>query len=351
MAGGGLRRRGIILGGAGAAAAAGLGAWAWLNAHKKPPVVTTPPPPPPAVPIEPEVAPVLTPEPELPLSSVRPQLIANPLEWESPQAALVRGAGLPWRKTILQESVTPERWLAVRALTEPGFGARSGAGVLVSDAVLRAHIGERPLKDGPVVFAVRGARPPRPSNGFAQEYSLAIIPPDHLNFCCTIGVWDPINQEVSAYAASTVPNRTAIVSSALGVQPANMLLPGIFDYTPGSHSNYKKYGFDFAIVGALRQNGVGGGAGALPALRATTPTGMQGASVDKTMDDNIHCAETPLLEPFDRFSSEGCMVVAGRYTPEEGHSGPWARFLRDARFQDRSQVTVILVNSTALPVG
>jgi hypothetical protein len=85
-------------------------------------------------------------------------------------------------------------------------------------------------------------------------------------------------------------------------------------------------------------------------LRATTPQGMQGASVSTTTDDNIHCAETPLLEPYDRFSSEGCLVVAGRYTPQEGHTGPWARFLKDAKFKGRSKVTVILANSTQLPV-
>jgi hypothetical protein len=129
-----------------------------------------------------------------------------------------------------------------------------------------------------------------------------------------------------------------------------MLLPGVFDYVPGPHSNYKKYGFPFSIIGALRQNGPSGGAGSLKVLRATTPQGMQGASVSTTTDDNIHCAETPLLEPYDRFSSEGCLVVAGRYTPQEGHTGPWARFLKDGKFKGRSKVTVILANSTQLPV-
>lgn len=348
-----MNRRWMILGGTGLSLAAGLGIWAWFSRSKTNDGKLPTPEPTPAQP---------TPEPAKALpksevaktgpakSSIREGLIKDPTVRESPEAAIARGTGLAWRKPQLAEVVTPDKWLAVRPLSEPGFAARAGAGVDITDAVLRELVGDKELAPGPVVFAIRGAVSDRPSNPFASGHRLSIVPPDHLNFCCTIGVWDPETKQLSTYAASTVPNRTAIISSALGVQAANMLLPGVFDYVPGSHSNYKKYGFPFSIIGALRQNGAGGGAGALKVLRATTPMGMQGASVSTTTDDNIHCAETPLLEPYDRFSSEGCMVVAGRYTPQEGHTGPWARFLKDAKFKGRSKVTVILANSTQLPV-
>ncbi|MCE2892125.1 MAG: hypothetical protein ACK5XZ_03070 [Hyphomonadaceae bacterium] len=348
-----MNRRWMILGGTGLSLAAGLGIWTWFSRSKTNDGKLPTPEPTPAQP---------TPEPAKALpksevaktgpakSSIREGLIKDPTVRESPEAAIARGTGLAWRKPQLAEVVTPDKWLAVRPLSEPGFAARAGAGVDITDAVLRELVGDKELAPGPVVFAIRGAVSDRPSNPFASGHRLSIVPPDHLNFCCTIGVWDPETKQLSTYAASTVPNRTAIVSSALGVQAANMLLPGVFDYVPGSHSNYKKYGFPFSIIGALRQNGAGGGAGALKVLRATTPMGMQGASVSTTTDDNIHCAETPLLEPYDRFSSEGCMVVAGRYTPQEGHTGPWARFLKDAKFKGRSKVTVILANSTQLPV-
>ncbi|MFN9612287.1 MAG: hypothetical protein ACK569_07310 [Hyphomonadaceae bacterium] len=348
-----MNRRWMILGGTGLSLAAGLGIWTWFSRSKTNDGKLPTPEPTPAQP---------TPEPAKALpksevaktgpakSSIREGLIKDPTVRESPEAAIARGTGLDWRKPQLAEVVTPDKWLAVRPLSEPGFAARAGAGVDITDAVLRELVGDKELAPGPVVFAIRGAVSDRPSNPFASGHRLSIVPPDHLNFCCTIGVWDPETKQLSTYAASTVPNRTAIVSSALGVQAANMLLPGVFDYVPGSHSNYKKYGFPFSIIGALRQNGAGGGAGALKVLRATTPMGMQGASVSTTTDDNIHCAETPLLEPYDRFSSEGCMVVAGRYTPQEGHTGPWARFLKDAKFKGRSKVTVILANSTQLPV-
>ncbi len=348
-----MNRRWMILGGTGLSLAAGLGIWTWFSRSKTNDGKLPTPEPTPAQP---------TPEPAKALpksevaktgpakSSIREGLIKDPTVRESPEAAIARGTGLAWRKPQLAEVVTPDKWLAVRPLSEPGFAARAGAGVDITDAVLRELVGDKELAPGPVVFAIRGAVSDRPSNPFASGHRLSIVSPDHLNFCCTIGVWDPETKQLSTYAASTVPNRTAIVSSALGVQAANMLLPGVFDYVPGSHSNYKKYGFPFSIIGALRQNGAGGGAGALKVLRATTPMGMQGASVSTTTDDNIHCAETPLLEPYDRFSSEGCMVVAGRYTPQEGHTGPWARFLKDAKFKGRSKVTVILANSTQLPV-
>lgn len=348
-----MNRRWMILGGTGLSLAAGLGIWAWFSRSKTNDGKLPTPEPTPAQP---------TPEPAKALpksevaktgpakSSIREGLIKDPTVRESPEAAIARGTGLAWRKPQLAEVVTPDKWLAVRPLSEPGFAARAGAGVDITDAVLRELVGDKELAPGPVVFAIRGAVSDRPSNPFASGHRLSIVPPDHLNFCCTIGVWDPETKQLSTYAASTVPNRTAIISSALGVQAANMLLPGVFDYVPGSHSNYKKYGFPFSIIGALRQNGAGGGAGTLKVLRATTPMGMQGASVSTTTDDNIHCAETPLLEPYDRFSSEGCMVVAGRYTPQEGHTGPWARFLKDAKFKGRSKVTVILANSTQLPV-
>jgi hypothetical protein len=348
-----MNRRWMILGGTGLGLAAGFGIWTWFSRTKQRDDKLPAPEPTPAQPSpQPTQAP---PKPEVaksgpPKSSIREGLIKDPTVRESPEAAIARGTGLAWRKPQLAEVVTPDKWLAVQALSEPGFAARAGSGVDVTDAVLREVVGDRELAPGPVVFAIRGAASDRQANPFASGHRLTIVPPDHLNFCCTIGVWDPDTKQLSTYAASTVPNRTAIVSSALGVQAANMLLPGVFDYVPGSHSNYKKYGFPFSIIGALRQNRAGGGAGALKVLRATTPLGMQGASVSTTTDDNIHCAETPLLEPYDRFSSEGCLVVAGRYTPQEGHTGPWARFLKDAKFKGRAKVTVILVNSTQLPV-
>lgn len=348
-----MNRRWMILGGTGLGLATGFGIWTWFSRRKAALVEMPKPEPMPAAP-PPASAP---PPPKAegvkagpPKSSIREGLIKDPTVRESPEDAIARGTGLVWRKPQLAEVVTPDKWLAVRPLSEPGFAARAGTGVDVTDAVLREVVGDRELAPGPVVFAIRGAASDRQINPFASGHRLTVVPPDHLNFCCTIGIWDPETKQLSTYAASTVPNRTAIVSSALGVQAANMLLPGVFDYVPGSHSNYKKYGFPFSIIGALRQNGAGGGAGALKVLRATTPTGMQGASVSTTTDDNIHCAETPLLEPYDRFSSEGCLVVAGRYTPQEGHTGPWARFLKDGKFKGRAKVTVILANSTQLPV-
>ncbi|GBF57655.1 hypothetical protein PbB2_01324 [Candidatus Phycosocius bacilliformis] len=354
-----MNRRWLILGGSGLGLASGWGIWSWWRSAKTG-GKNQPTPDPSLADKSAADKPGTDPSTDKPStgtekkgppkSSIRSGLIKDPTIRESPEAAITRGTGLAWRKPELAEVVTPDKWLAVRPLAEPGFAARQGGGVDVTDDVLRAVVGDRDLAPGPVVYAIRGAVSDRASNPFASGHRLTIVPPDHLNFCCTIGVWDPETKQVSTYAASTVPNRTAIVSSALGVQAANMLLPGVFTYVPGSHSNYKKYGFPFSIVGALRQNGAGGGAGSLKALRATTPLGMQGASVSTTTDDNIHCAETPLLEPYDRFSSEGCMVVAGRYTPQEGHTGPWARFLKDAKFKGRAKVTVILVNSTQLPV-
>ncbi len=362
-----MNRRQWILSGVSAAVLAGV-TGCWITRKPKTlsplpppePVKPSPPPPPlPPVPAKPSEQPTKPasktepdpdPEPKKPVkkTSIRENVPKNALAIESTDAALARGTGLEWRKQKLKASVTPDKWAAVLPLTEPGFGARAGAVVTLTDEVLRAHIGERAMAKGRVIIAIRGARPSGSFNSFAASQSLTITPPDHLNFCCTIGVWDPQTKLISAYPASTVPNRTAIVSSALGVQNANMRLPGIADYVPGAHSNYKDYGFPFSIVGALRQNGAGGGAGALPVLRATSPSGMQGAREGSTTDDNVHCAETPLLEPYDRFSSEGCLVVAGRYTPNEGHTGPWAAFLKDATFKGRARVTLILVNSTQL---
>ena len=286
--------------------------------------------------------------PAMPKTSIRPNLPQYALDMESPEAAQQRGHGQDWRKRELEASVSAEKWLAVTPLSAPGFGARSGQSLVLDDGVLRRHVGEIPLEAGRVVVAIRGARPASPALDFAAVQSLTITPPDHLNFCCTLAVWDPDTARIAVYAGSTVPNRTAIVSSALGVQSANMLLPGIFTYVPGPHSNYAKYGFPFSIVGAIRQNSGSTGAGPLACLRATSPAGMQGARRDLTRDDNIHCAETPLLEPWDRFSSEGCLVVAGRYTPKEGHTGPWARFRASAATKGRAKVSVVLVNSTDL---
>lgn len=354
-----MNRRRWLKAGAGVAIVAGITGW-WLSFRKPdrsaPPTPSTPEPTPEApAPKAESVKPsdgsgdgsTVAPK-AIEKSSIREGLPKDALLMESPEAAIARGTGLPWRKSNLEAVVTPDAWLGVRPLTEFGFGAAAGTRIAVSDAILRAHLGDYLPASGPIVVAIRGARADRAYNRFADQHALTIAAPDFLNFCCTIGVWDPETGLVSAYAASTVPNRTAIVTSALGVQDANMLLPGIFDYIPGSHSNYEDYGFPFSIQGALRQNSDGGGAGSLPALRAVSPTGMTGARTDTTRDDNLHCAETPLLEPYDRYSSEGCLVVAGRYTPKEGHVGPWAAFLNDAQMADRAAVTLILANATDL---
>ncbi|MFM1976511.1 MAG: hypothetical protein RL145_1357, partial [Pseudomonadota bacterium] len=228
-----MNRRWMILGGTGLGLAAGFGIWTWFSRTKQRDDKLPAPEPTPAQPSpQPTQAP---PKPEVaksgpPKSSIREGLIKDPTVRESPEAAIARGTGLAWRKPQLAEVVTPDKWLAVQALSEPGFAARAGSGIDVTDAVLREVVGDRELAPGPVVFAIRGAASDRQANPFASGHRLTIVPPDHLNFCCTIGVWDPDTKQLSTYAASTVPNRTAIVSSALGVQAANMLLPGVFDY-------------------------------------------------------------------------------------------------------------------------
>jgi hypothetical protein len=259
---------------------------------------------------------------------VRPNTPSDPLRLETADEALDRGRGIAWRKPALAAAVTSALWRTVEPLTLPGPAA--GTQLTVSEADLTTRLARLGggTRTNLTVVAVRGARPEVAETGPHSALRLTVRPPDHHNFHCTLIVWDRTARTLSGFVGSTVPNRTAIVAAGLGVQNANMLLPGVFSYSLGSHSHYGTIGCAWGIPGAVRQNARGGERRRLACLRPTRADGFRGARTGTTTDDNIHCAETPLMEPWDRFSSEGCLTVAGRYTPEEGATGPWAGFSR-----------------------
>lgn len=283
----------------------------------------------------------------------RGRLPSDPLAIETSEAALQRGIGLSWRKPDLAAAVTPELWRSVRpaplgALLPETRDLADGTPLRVSHETLLALLGERKTGAGHVVVAVRGARPQMVASGWAEGLELTAHAPDHHNFCCTIMLWNLASKAVAAFIGSTVPNRTAVVAAGLGVKSANMLKPGLFRYSTGSHSHYGTVGCGFGIPDSLRQNPRGGPIAKAPAWRPTRSDGFASARSSTTQDDNLHCAETPLLEPWDRFSSEGCMVVAGGYLPASGPTGPWAQFQTFLASDPRATRSVWLLHAGQL---
>jgi hypothetical protein len=261
----------------------------------------------------------------------RDNLPPDPLAFETADQALQRGSGKAWRKPELKAAVTAELWKSVKpaplsALWPEGGDATPDQTLTVSHAKLSALLADQKTEPGVVVVAVRGARATSANTLWQSSIALTARAPDHHNFCCTIVLWDRSAQRVAGFIGSTVPNRTALVAAGLGVKSANMLKPGLFRYSVGGHSYYGAFGCAYGIPDALRQNARGAAAVKLPAWRPTRTDGLASARTGSTQDDNLHCAETPLLEPWDRFSSEGCMVVAGSYSPATGSTGAWAQF-------------------------
>ncbi|MGU3387850.1 peptidoglycan-binding protein [Methylobacterium sp. D53M] len=186
------------------------------------------------------------------------------------------------------------------------------------------------LSDEYLVFAgIRGAMPADPDDlAFASARRVKIGPPDYESMRCTLVQWRPGDDQVAVFAGSTVPNRRAISAARRGGAAANMVILGFHRYAKGQHKSGQPRGHQ-----AFRQ------ASFLPVWRTRDDDDYDlddsidlGANKDTFFWDNLHAAfhESPRTPGF---SSNGCQVVAGFPTTNDGsvtESGPWARFRQNA---------------------
>ena len=153
-----------------------------------------------------------------------------------------------------------------------------------------------------------------PTKSSGTSIRLKEMIPDHLNFKCVIGSANLKNKSISGFRASTVPNAVYMEVQRQGLEGCNLLPTGLHIYEVGTH------GASFAPLrrqpGALRQiNGVA-------VLRAKNNLVYTNKEHWDTMEyaphypsDNIHAAVLDVRAKPPYFSSKGCQVLPGTYSP------------------------------------
>jgi len=180
---------------------------------------------------------------------------------------------------------------------------------------------------GKIIFGLRGAR----LVGGAKRENVTSITvtdqrPDHRDFRCIIGIYDPAGRRLWAYQASTVPNAAYVFKcfseSSAGTKidklTGNILLTGCYTMTVGTH----RKGTPGEIPTVLRLSKTPTGASEAVVLRS-----LADVSYDRfdcfhrtTPANNIHPGQLS-----QGFSSAGCLTFPGRYANGQ-HTGSWADF-------------------------
>ncbi|HET7715606.1 MAG TPA: peptidoglycan-binding domain-containing protein, partial [Bauldia sp.] len=200
-------------------------------------------------------------------------------------------------------------------------------------------------EDELVFFALRGVQPIEfGGSDFANAHEVVAVPIDYRHMRCSIGQWDTGRGRLAVFVGSSVPHISSIEAhlseSGNGV---NRLASGFFGRVPGMPDNrYMKgnHGEDRHL--AFRNES------RLPVWRTGDDTDYEG---DDRLEyeivyDNLHCARQT-NETASRFSSRGCVVVAGkpgdsgaeRITSE---IGPWKRFLQNAYSLDQRRFALAI---------
>jgi hypothetical protein len=188
---------------------------------------------------------------------------------------------------------------------------------------------------GLVLFALRGAVPVKPANGWMRTAQVKLSTLDYRHMRCTIGIWDRSASRVFVAQGSTVPHRDNVLKAAArkGVMKGrgtNQLEPGYYtDLAKGEHLQGKPQGH-----AALRQTGF------RFYRRAHLAQNPQGKSDVFYTDrdplyfgnpyDNLHCAWNPKPDA-EGFRSAGCVVVSGwphspRLPDAKPNAGAWKTF-------------------------
>ncbi|WP_145145464.1 S8 family serine peptidase [Roseomonas gilardii] len=182
---------------------------------------------------------------------------------------------------------------------------------------------------GAVVLALRGALlVGGPARMDAPSLVITDQRPDHRDFRCVMGSYDPRMRRFSAWQASTVPNAEYVLQCHRDFQSGvrlesltgNILPTGCYTMTVGTH----RRGKPGEIPGVLRLSTTADGASRVVVLRSLEDACYDRFDrfVEATPGDNIHPAQRA---PGNGFSSAGCLTLPGRYRDAQ-HTGAWREF-------------------------
>ncbi len=214
---------------------------------------------------------------------------------------------------------------------------------LIEQAIRLGHYDPHFTKRGHLIVAVRGAMLASGSQAeiLRDTIDLKETSPDHRSFKCVIAVYHRDDGKISAFRASTVPNRGGVASCANllnghGGSLANALPTGCYRLCVGTHFG------SVTVPTVLR---LGSGTGPSTALEVTTlRTRNDGTYGTRDLwdrckpADNIHPAFSAASA---EFSSLGCLTIPGSFSPHgQSHSGAWAKFRQTAGFDGNQHMGV-----------
>lgn len=184
-----------------------------------------------------------------------------------------------------------------------------------------------------LLFGLRGCTVAGAEKASGPVVELVEAVPDHLSSKCVIGVWKVGSDVLDVFNASTVPDVAYIYAQAIGMDGANMMPTGCYDYVVGTHGQTRPK--------VAQQPGVWRQAMAWPVRRITaipqnkalvythdavwdTPRACE---TRRSTGNNIHAGVLYLSSLKTKFSSAGCQTIPGRYEPKgELPTGPVADF-------------------------
>ena len=227
-------------------------------------------------------------------------------------------AAVHWAKS--DEDSTEYRHLTVGGLNEKLRGATFDLAADDLELLISANAFEPARTGGRIIFALRGAElvvgPGANEQDKFRQVDRATIKlkdnrPDHRHFRCVIGVYDIPTRKLSAFIASTVPCRQAIIGYINGGEGSNMLPAGCYQYVCGPHKDRQgclREDEDFTVLRTKRNT-----------LYDTKDTW------DLTFPaDNLHPA---FSNASAEFSSWGCQTVRGNHNKADGSfSGEYNEF-------------------------
>jgi hypothetical protein len=282
-----------------------------------------------------ENAPADSAEATVPLTELAPSTEAD---WYAEEAAAdaVALRSSPFEFTI-SETVDDARWAADAA--SPDYrhldNSHSGSFQFTADhldLLLRANHFNPDASQEHVLFGLRGCQLQGGQTQSVSQTTLSLedIRPDHRTFRCVLGVYHRPTRTLSAFIASTVPNRGGMLmhknanpGTTVSNAKCNLLPTGMHPHVIGTH-----VGQTHQIPGAFLQ-----GTSAANRLRVVVQRtqndliyGTQDIWHDNVPHDNIH----PAFSAHSAFfSSVGCSTVRGSFG-SQGHTGEWAAFRRAA---------------------
>lgn len=231
---------------------------------------------------------------------------------------------------VLTFSNNPDYW----HLPASAQGARFSVGPEHIEALIESgHYEPYFTPEGLLIVAVRGSGLSSGQEVVTDQSAISMLEQglDHRTFRCTILVYDRQFRRLSAFKASTVPNRGGVASQfnlyhGYGGDNANMLPTGCYELCVGTHEG------STTVPNVLR---LGTGPTISEALRVTTLRtlndgvyGIADAWDNCVPKDNIHPAFSASSADF---SSLGCLTIPGAVSNGQ-HTGNWKRFREVAKF-------------------